>query len=200
MTSARETELSPAARGARVALYLLLLAAAAAALLVPPGSDPGSAEGRRPELLIAPVLLGLFAIGFVTYRFTLVRAGRYHAGKAFIQVGLIVLVLLLLVPVSVERWKASGATPAVDLTRQLRSPDPEARAMAAELVRHRDGADARRYVPRLVILLDDPAAEVRRQSRVSLAALAREDAGGDGPEASDRWRAYWSARGVAFPP
>ncbi len=196
--TSRDAELSPAARSARLALYLLLLGAAAAALLIAPETDAGA--GRRPELLLAPVLLGAFAIGFTAYRFTLVRAGQYHAGKAFIQVGLIGLVVFLFVPGSVERWKASGATPPVDLTRQLRSGDPEARAMAAELVRHRDPQDALRYVPRLVTLMSDPAGEVRRQARASLSAMAGEDVGGEGPEAAVRWRAYWATRGVAFPP
>ncbi len=200
MPPSRDVELSPAASTARVVLYLLLLGAAAAALLVPPGNEPGGGVGRRPELLLAPVLLGIFAIGFTAYRFTLVRSGRYHAGKAFVQVGLLGLVLFLFVPGSVERWKASGVTPPVDLTRQLRSVDPEARAMAAELVRHRDPQDARRYLPRLVALLSDPSVEVRRQARGSLMAMAREDVGGEGPDAPDRWRAYWAARGVAFPP
>lgn len=199
MPPSRDAELSPAASTARVVLYLLLLGAAAAALLVPHGDEPGGGVGRRPELLLAPVLLGLFAIGFTTYRFTLVRSGRYHAGKAFVQVGLLGLVLFLFVPGSVERWKASGATPPVDLTRQLRSADPEARAMAAELVRHRDPQDARRYVPRLVALLSDPSVEVRRQARGSLTSMAREDVGGEGPDAPERWRAHWAARGVAFP-
>ena len=199
MPPSRDVELSPAASTARVVLYLLLLGAAAAALLVPQGDEPGGGVGRRPELLLAPVLLGLFAIGFTAYRFTLVRTGRYHAGKAFVQVGLLGLVLFLFVPGSVERWKASGATPPVDLTRQLRSVDPEARAMAAELVRHREPQDARRYVPRLVALLSDPSVEVRRQARGSLTAMAREDVGGEGPDAPDRWRAHWAARGIAFP-
>jgi len=192
-----DRDLTPAARTARVVLYLLLLAAAAAALLVPSGNEPGTGTGRRPELLLAPILLGAFAIGFTAYRYTLVRAGRYHAGKAFVHLGL---VLVLFVPGSVERWKASGASPPVDLTRQLRAADPEARAMAAELARHRSPDDARRYVPRLVLLVDDPSAEVRRQASASLVALAGEDAGGEGPEAAQRWRAFWAARGVAFPP
>ena len=196
----RDAELSPAARSGRLVLYLLLLGAAASTLLFAPGGDTGAGAGRRAELLLPPVLLGAFAIGFTAYRFALVRAGRYHAGKAFIQVGLVGLVLFLFVPGSVERWKASGATPPVDLTRQLRSADPEARAMAAELVRHRDPPDALRYVPRLVALLGDPGAEVRRQARASLSSMAGEDVGGEGPEAADRWRAYWAARGVAFPP
>lgn len=193
-----QVELSPAARSARVILWLLLLAAAAAALLVPAGVDPAAAPGRRPELLLAPILLGAFAVGFTAYRFTLVRAGQYHAGKAFVQVGLLGLVLFLFLPGSVERWKASGAVPPVDLTRQLRSADAEARAMAAELVRHRSADDARRYVPRLVALLADPSPEVRRQARASLTALAGVDAGGEGEGAAERWRAHWTARGVAF--
>lgn len=198
--ASRDVVLTPAARTARVALYLLLLGAAAAALLVPGEGDPGVGSGRRWELLVAPALLALFAVGFATYRFQLVRAGQYHAGKAFVQLGVVGLVLVLFVPGSVERWKASGAPPPVELTRQLRSSDPEARAMAAELVRHRTPDDARRYVPRLVTLLDDPAPEVRRQARTSLAALAGEDAGGDGPDAPERWRTFWSTRGVAFAP
>jgi hypothetical protein len=196
----RDRELTPAARSARVVLYLLLLGAAAAALLIPGGNEPGTGPGRRPELLVAPLLLGAFAVGFTAYRYTLVRAGRYHAGKAFVQLGFLALVLVLFLPGSVEKWKASGATPPVDLTRQLRAADPEARAMAAELARHRSQADARRYVPRLVALLEDPSAEVRRQASASLVALAGHDAGGEGPEAAQRWRAFWSSRGVAFPP
>ena len=196
----RDPEFSPAARTARMALYLLLLGAAAAALLVPQETDFATGPGRRPELLLAPLLLGAFAIGFTAYRYTLVRAGHYHAGKAFVQVGLLGLVLVLFIPGSVERWQASGAIPLMDLTRQLRSADPDARAMASELVRHRKPDDARRYVPRLVALLDDPSAEVRRQAGASLVALAGRDAAGEGPEAAQRWRAYWAERGVAFPP
>jgi hypothetical protein len=41
---------------------------------------------------------------------------------------------------------------------------------------------------------------VRRQASASLVALAGRDAGGEGPEAGQRWRAFWSAQGVAFPP
>jgi hypothetical protein len=196
----RDPELSPSARTARMALYLLLLGAAAAALIIPQETEFGAGPGRRPELLLAPLLLGAFAIGFTAYRYTLVRAGRYHAGKAFVQIGLLGLVLVLFIPGSVERWQASGAIPPVDLTRQLRSADPDARAMAAELVRHRAPGDARRYVPRLVVLLDDPSVEVRRQAGASLVALAGRDAAGPGPDAAQHWRAYWAERGVAFPP
>lgn len=194
-----ERVLTPGARAVRMLLYVLLLAAAGAALWAAPELiGGGGARPRSPLLLLAPVLLGAFVAGFAVYRYALVRAGHYHAGKAFVQVGFMALVLALLVPGSVERWRAAATPRPVDLTRQLASQDPEARAMAAELARHRDAPDALRYVPTLVSLLEDPAPEVRRQARASLASLAGEDAGGQGPDAAARWRAFWAGRGVSF--
>ncbi|HEY6105339.1 MAG TPA: HEAT repeat domain-containing protein, partial [Anaeromyxobacteraceae bacterium] len=118
---------------------------------------------------------------------------------ALVQVGFLLAALALLLPGSLERYRAAGTARPVDLTRQLASGDPEARAMAAELARHRSPEDALRYVPRLVQLVDDPSPEVRRQARASLAALAGQDVGGEGPGAAGRWRDWWRGRGVAFP-
>ena len=194
-----ERVLTPGARAVRMLLYVLLLAAAGAALWAAPELVGGvAAKPQSPFLLLAPILLAAFVVGFAVYRYALVRAGHYHAGKAFVQVGFMALVLALLVPGSVERWRASTPRP-VDLTRQLASQDPEARAMAAELARHRNPPDALRYVPTLVNLLEDPAPEVRRQARTSLVSLAGDDVGGQGPEAASRWRAFWAGRGVPFP-
>jgi hypothetical protein len=195
-----ERTLTPRERVARVVLYLLLLAAAAAALLISPSTGGGEPGRRAPELLVAPVLFGIFVLGFGAYRLGAVRAGRYHAGKAFVQMGLLALVAVAFVPGTLEKWRASGAAPVFDLQRQLRSADADARAMAAELVRHRPPEDARRYVPTLVTLLGDRSPEVQRQARASLVALAGEDAGGEGPEAAARWRAFWAARGVPAGP
>ncbi len=183
------------------ALYLLLLASAAATLLGLPLLDDAVRAGRRPAalLMVAPSLLAVFIVAFAAYRFMLVRAGRYHAGTAFVQVGLMVLALTLLLPASIERYRAAGGVRPVDLTRQLQSADADARAMAAELARHRARPDALRYVPRLVVLLDDPSAEVRRQARASLVALAGRDEGGEGNGAAERWRAYWRSEGVSLP-
>ncbi len=180
-------------------LYVLLLASAAFTLTGVPVLEQGVREGRRPSavLMVAPGLLALFVILFAAYRFALVRAGRYHAGKAFVQVGLMVLVLSLLLPGSLERYRSAGVSRPVDLSRQLISPDPEVRAVAAELARHRARSEALHYVPRLLALLDDPSSEVRRQSRATLVALAGRDAGGEGEGAADRWRAWWRAQGVA---
>jgi hypothetical protein len=186
-------------RPARLVLYVLLLAAAAVTLFGAPALEQAVREGKAPRaaLILPPALLALFIGLFAAYRFTLVRAGRYHAGKAFVQVGLMVLVLTLALPGSLDRWRSAGTVRVVDLSRHLNAPDAETRALAAELARHRDPPEALRYVPRLVELLDDGSPEVRRQARASLAALAGGDVGGEGPDAAKRWRAYWRAHGVA---
>ena len=56
--------------------------------------------------------------------------------------------------------------------------------MAAELVRHRAPDDARRYVPRLVALLDDPSAGGAPAGRRLAGGPGREDVGGEGPDAA----------------
>jgi multisubunit Na+/H+ antiporter MnhC subunit len=180
-------------------LYVLLILAAGVAIWGAPALETASREGTSsPVALVAATLLTAFVVAFALYRFQMVRAGRYHAGKAFVQVGFGILLLLVVLPGPFERLRRSAPAPPVDLTRQLASADAEARAMAAELTRHRKPQDAKRYVPRLVDLLSDPSAEVRRQARASLVDLAGQDAGGTGDEAPARWRAFWAARGVAF--
>lgn len=185
---------------ARVLLYGLLAASALATLLAGPSLEQAVREGRLSQatLVVAPSLLALFIVVFALYRYALVRTGHYHAGKAFVQVGMMLLVLTLLLPGSLERYRAAGTVRPVDLSRYLRAPDAEARAMAAELVRHRERVEAVRHVPRLVELVEDPSPEVRRQARESLGALAGRDVGGEGPEAAARWREFWRGQGVAF--
>ncbi len=191
----------PIVRRARLFLYLLLFASAGVTLFGEPVLEQAVREGRAPRvaLVVAPALLASFIALFAAYRYTLVSAGRYHAGKAFVQVGLMVLVLTLALPGSLDRWRAAGTVRSVDLSRHLGAADAEARAMAAELARHRERADAVRYVPRLVELLGDSSPEVRRQARASLAAIAGKDAGGEGPDAPQRWRAFWRSQGVEIP-
>jgi len=186
-------------RRGRLFLYVLLLAAVLVTLFGAPAVEQAVREGRAPRFLLVapPLLLATFIVLFALYRFALVRAGRYNAGKAFVQVGLMVLVLSLAVPGSLERWRAAGTVRSVDLGRYMSSPDAEARAMAAELARHRDRTAALRYVPRLLDLLDDPSPEVRRQARTSLTELAGADEGGDGPDAPRRWRDWWKRQGPA---
>jgi hypothetical protein len=185
----------------RFLLYLLLLVAAGVTLFGAPLIEQAVREGRAPRLalMVAPALLATFIGLFAAYRFALVRAGRYNAGKAFVQVLLMVLVLTLSLPGSLERWRAAGTVRSVDLSRHLGSADAEARALAAELARHRERPDALRYVPRLVELLHDPSPEVRRQARASLVTLAGTDAGGDEAGSDARWRDWWKSHGVAVP-
>jgi hypothetical protein len=182
-------------------LYLLLLAAAAATLTGIPVFEQAVRDGRRPPsvLLAAPILLAVFIALFAVYRFARVRAGHYHAGKAFVQVVFMVLVLAMLLPTSLERYRAATGGRPIDLIRQLESPDPEARALAAELARHRERDDVVRYLPRLVALLDDQSPEVRRQARASLVSIAGRDEGGEGAAAAARWRTYWRSKGVVMP-
>jgi hypothetical protein len=182
-------------RPARWLLYPLLAGSALVTLAGGPTLEQAVREGRlsHAALIAAPILFLVFIVVFAAYRFALVRAGRYLAGKAFVQVGLMVLVLTLVLPGSMERYRAAGTVRAVDLGRFLAAADAESRAMAAELARHRDRAEAMRYVPRLVDLLEDGSPEVRRQARASLASLAGNDVGGEGPEAPARWRAWWQA-------
>ena len=191
----------PGARWVRIALYLLLLASAGVTLFGAPVIEQAVREGRAPRaaLVVAPAILAIFIVLYAAYRFALVRAGKYLAGKAFVQVGVMVLVLMVALPGSLERWRTAGVVRPVGLMHYLRAPDAETRAVAAELARYRERPHALRYVPRLIELLDDGSAEVRRQAHASLVALAGGDVGGTGPGAAQRWAAWWRAHGVAIP-
>lgn len=187
-------------RWLRWILFALLLLSAVLTLVGLPELQREVAGGRFPRgtLAIPPAFIGIFILGYGVYRLALVRAGRYPAGKALVQVGLMVLVLGVIVGIALDRGAPHPAARGVDLGRALSSGDADARAMAAELLRHRPRDVALPHVARLVELLADPSPEVRREARASLVALAGGDPAGEGPEAQDRWRAYWRDRGV-FP-
>lgn len=184
-------------RSLRWALIALLAASAALTLIGLPELQAAVAAGRWPRVTLAlpPALLALFVVGYGAYRYQLVRAGRYPGGKALVQVGLMVLVLAVVAGMALERGRAFPDR-AVDLGRALGSTDPDARAMAAELLRHRPRPVAEAQVGRLVELLGDPSPQVRREAHATLVALAGADVGGDGPDAAVTWRAYWRDRGV----
>jgi hypothetical protein len=182
-------------RAARWVLFALLLASAALTLFGLPELQRAVAAGRWPTVALAaaPALLGVFAVGYAAYRIVLVRAGRYPAGKALVRIAIMAAVVgvvagLVLVP---PDGAAPGQGP-VDLGRTLLSSDPEVRALAAELVRHRPREQGLEHVQRLVVLVDDRFPEVRRQARLSLTALAGRDVGGEGRDAAERWRSHWS--------
>jgi hypothetical protein len=185
-----------AVRVARWVLYGVLVCSAALTLFGLPELQRAVSEGRWPPatLAIGPGLLLAFLVGFVAYRLVLVRAGRYPAGKALVRIALTAAVVGAVA--GILRLPAGPADPGqspVDLSRALLSSHPEVRAMAAELVRHRPAEQALACADRLVDLLGDRSPEVRRQARLSLAALAGEDVGGDGPDAASRWRAHLRA-------
>lgn len=185
-------------RALRWILFALLLLSTVLTLVGLPELQREVAAGRFPRVALAlpAAFLALFILGYAAYRFVLVRAGRYPAGKALVQTGLMVLVLGVIAGIALERGQPPAGALPVDLGRALASADPDARAMAAELVRHRPREAGLAQVARLVDLLEDPSPEVRRQSRASLVQLAGEDVAGESRDASGRWRAYWLARGV----
>lgn len=122
------------------------------------------AAGRLPRLiLLAPAaLFAVFVVAFAVYRFTMVRAGRYHAGKAFLQVGLATLVLLYMVPPGVSRYRtaAEAESRPPDLSPVLSSPDPLARVAACEAIAHRRG-DAKERALARGLARTDPDPRVR---------------------------------------
>jgi hypothetical protein len=177
-------------------LFALLLGSAALTLFGLPELQRAVAAGRSPRaaLAIAPVLLGLFVVGYAAYRIALVRAGRYPAGKALVRIALVaavggVVAGLVLLPAD-RRAPGEGS---VDLARPLLSASPEVRALAAEVARHRPREEALQIVDRLADLLEDGSPEVRRQARLSLTALAGRDVGGEGDDAVERWREHFRA-------
>jgi hypothetical protein len=188
-------------RAARWVLFGLLIASAALTVFGLPELQREVEAGRFPPaaLAVPPALLAIFIVGYAAYRMALVRAGRYGAGKALVQVALMFLVGAVIAGVALrpgERPAARGQGP-IGLARPLASSDPEVRALAAEVVRLRPPEQGRAVAGRLVELLDDPAPEVRRQAHAALVALAGSDVGGSGSGAAERWREWARTSGVS---
>jgi hypothetical protein len=181
----------------RWSLFAILLVACAAALIGLPRAEAGEwSIGLR---LVPVMLLVLFIGGYATYRFTLVKAGHYSAGKALVRVGALVLLTGAIAGIAIDRPTPPRPAGGLDLSASLAGPDPVARALAAELVRHRPRAEALGHVARLISLLDDPSPLVRSEAQASLVWLAGHDVG-DAPGAPERWRRHWSAAGVKADP
>jgi hypothetical protein len=189
-----------AVRAARWVLFGLLIGSAALTLVGLPELRQAVAEGRWPPAALAlpPALLAVFILGYAAYRAVLVRAGRYGEGKAVVQVVLMFLVLAIVTGLALR----PGAEPVpgrepVALERPLLSADPDVRALAAEVARHRPREQGLAVAARLADLLDDPAPEVRRQAHAALVAVAGADVGGEGDGAAARWREWARAAGRA---
>lgn len=176
----------------RWVLFALLIVSAALSLVGLPELQEAVAAGRTPPVALAlpPAFLAVFIVGYGVYRIALVRAGRYPAGKALVQLAVMLLVLGVVAGVALRPptgLSAPGRGP-VELGRPLASADPEVRALGAELARHRPRDEGVAVAGRLVELLGDPSPEVRRQARAALVALAGRDVGGEGSDAAQRWR------------
>ena len=117
-------------------LFAILLVASSAALIGLPRAEAG---GWSTWLRLVPVLLlVLFIGGYATYRFTLVRAGHYPAGKALVRVAMLVLLTLAITGIALDRPppRQPGARPRPG--RAARQPRAAwLRAVASEVVRHR---------------------------------------------------------------
>jgi hypothetical protein len=187
--------LPSAVRALRWILFALLVASAALTLVALPELQDAAASGRWPGAVrwIPPAFLALFVVVFGVYRFALVRAGRYPAGKALVRLGLLLLVGGVIAGIALERARPELRA-SVDLGRALRSSDPDVRAMAAELARHRPAEDALPLAPRLADLVEDASPEVRREAHASLVALAGSDVGGEGAGSAERWRRWAGGR------
>jgi hypothetical protein len=176
------------ARALRRVVVALLVLSTALTLAWLPALRAQVGEGRWPRgvLAIPPALLGAFICGYAAYRFALVRAGRYPAGKALAQLALMLLALGVVTGFALDPVPVARRPDRIE--RGMRSGDPDARALAAELARHRPIANAQALVPLLVDLLDDADGDVRGEARASLVAITGQDMG-EGTEAAARWRA-----------
>jgi hypothetical protein len=170
-----------------IALYVMLALAAAGSLIA--GTSPEHLPaGLR---LGAPIAFAGFLLLFAIYRFALVRARRFPAGKAFFQVGAGALFLTLLLPGTTQQLRAEPR----GIEELMVDRDAAVRALACEVVRTR--GDGRLHAQALVERLEDRDPEVRRQAWYSLQSLAGTDFGGPGPGAVERWQKW--ASGAAAP-
>lgn len=190
---ARRASTPRAVKAARWVLFALLLVSAAVTLFGLPEMRRAVAEGRWPPATLAfpAALLALFVVVYAAYRIALVRAGRYPAGKALVRIAVIAAAVGAAAGLVLTQPEEVVPGAAVDLSGPLLSADPAVRALAAEVVRHRPRRQGLAHAQRLVELLDDGSADVRRQARLSLTALAGKDVGGTGPDAATRWREHF---------
>lgn len=165
-------------------LYALLVLSAVLALW----AYRAPADLPLPLQTLAPWIFLLFVAVFAVYRFGLVRAGRYPAGKAFGQIGAGVLFFTFLLPQSRDRFLARPQGGEPQLVQLMNDRNPAVRALAVEVVRYRP--DPAQYGHELARHLDDAEPAVREQAHTSLVRIAGEDLGpADNPHAVRAWRA-----------
>lgn len=151
-------------RTLRLLAWVLLAIAGVSVAVGPPEwalEQMESGELPRALLLLPSIVFGVFLVLFAVYRFILARAGRYHPGRAFMQVGLAALVLTFLVPTNLEWYDevAASSVDRVDLRPLLAHAEPAVRAAACEAAAAR-GRDPARDVAQL-LAKNDPDPRVR---------------------------------------
>jgi hypothetical protein len=156
-----------------VVLYVLLVGSALLAFWA-----QRSATAPEPVSRFAPWAFLAFALGFAAYRLALVAAKRYSAFKAFSQIGVAAMFfMLLLLPHVAPPEETLRGLPSL-----LRDRDPSVRALAAELVGHRQSTSE---ASGLIELLSDPSLAVRASARQ---ALTRLNGGVDLGDEGSKWK------------
>jgi len=187
--------LIPAAlRAFRWSLVVLLALSVMLTLFAVPELRRAVALGAWPKGLLAvpPLVLATFVLGFACYRAILVRLGRYEAGKAFVQVGLMFLVLMVVAKMVLAPDEEALRPQPVSLAQAFHARDSTVRALAAEVARYRPHEEGLRLSKDLAALTEDPSVEVRGQARASLKSILGRDAG-EGPGAEARWQSLLPA-------
>lgn len=149
------------APGFAIVLYGLLALSATVALL-------GRSSHFLPDVakLAAPIAFAAFFIFFVLYRLALVRSRRYAPAKAFVQIGIGALFLLMLAPgVMKLRPNPAALEPA---WRLMHHKDPSVRALACDAFGQLSVSEANEVLSVLEGLIDDPHPGVRERAQRAL--------------------------------
>lgn len=173
---------APAMTTLRALLFVLTLSSAAAALFVEPALAGAVTRGAlHARWLFLPLgVYGLFLAAYAFDRWWLVRDRRYPAGKAFFQVAFGVIFASLLLPETIQDYKAQGS-PRAD--RLLMHPDPNVRE-AAVLALGFEGPDEK-SLELLLERLEDENVDVQRAAQRVLRRWS-----GEAAAAPDRLRAW----------
>ncbi|MDR0966814.1 MAG: HEAT repeat domain-containing protein [Myxococcales bacterium] len=147
-----------------IALYVFLALSAAVALL-------GRKNGLVPDMarIGAPIAFAAFFALFAIYRFALVRGRRYSPGKAFVQIGIGALFLLMLAPGVLNLRSNQDALEPV--ARLMLHADPSVRALACDAFGQQSPAEMAAALPKLESLVGDPHPGVRARAQRALDRL-----------------------------
>lgn len=178
----------------RALLFVLTLLSAAAALFVEPALAGAVTRGAlSARWLFLPIgVYGVFLGAYAFDRIWLVRDRRYPAGKAFFQIAFGVVFASLLLPETIQDYKAQSV-PRPD--RLLSHKDPNVREAAVLALGFEGPAPERTGI--VVGRLDDENASVRRAALRVLQRWSGEPEAG--PERLRRWASGTRTSSAAGP-